>query len=226
MNFISRIIKSINAMRERLKIERHEAMYGPHFNEECALKAVSKMENEDGSRGEHWSLEETTSIANQYGINLKGEKYNKYDWYVALNMIRSDYYRAVVTMTSSDHIKYFVELAKAWLNDKDIEEGKMWYYYCYIMCDKLRKEAKTMLMLEDDEDEEMEKCKDILDQLEAQVETPTVTNTVDNSKEINDLKNDVADIRKMIEDAKKMFMGGFPKPPMPPMPNVPAPQMK
>lgn len=136
MNFISRIIKSINAMRERLKIERHEAMYGPHFNEECALKAVSKMENEDGSRGEHWSLEETTSIANQYGINLKGEKYNKYDWYVALNMIRSDYYRAVVTMTSSDHIKYFVELAKAWLNDKDIEEGKMWYYYCYIMCDK------------------------------------------------------------------------------------------
>lgn len=51
MNFISRIIKSINAMRERLKIERHEAMYGPHFNEECALKAVSKMENEDGSRG-------------------------------------------------------------------------------------------------------------------------------------------------------------------------------
>lgn len=221
MNFISRIIKSINAMRERLKIERHEAMYGPHFNEECALKAVSKMENEDGSRGEHWSLEETTSIANQYGINLKGEKYNKYDWYVALNMIRSDYYRAVVTMTSSDHIKYFVELAKAWLNDKDIEEGKMWYYYCYIMCDKLRKEAKTMLMLEDDE--EMDKCKDILDQLEAQVEDPIVTNTIDNSKEINDLKNDVADIRKMIEDTKKMFMSGFPKPPMPPMPNVPAP---
>lgn len=135
MNFISRIIKSINAMRERLKIERHEAMYGPHFNEECALKAVSKMENEDGSRGEHWSLEETTSIANQYGINLKGEKYNKYDWYVALNMIRSDYYRAVVTMTSSDHIKYFVELAKAWLNDKDIEEGKMWYYYTQMSAD-------------------------------------------------------------------------------------------
>lgn len=297
MNFISRIIKSINAMRERLKIERHEAMYGPHFNEECALKAVSKMENEDGSRGEHWSLEETTSIANQYGINLKGEKYNKYDWYVALNMIRSDYYRAVVTMTSSDHIKYFVELAKAWLNDKDIEEGKMWYYYCYIMCDKLRKEAKTIpydealpqgqfpipgqnrrklvdvfiscngeskklsvpaerSIINDTSigltvatnkeeianmvrqnynefkakkeaaskyDEEMDKCKDILDQLEAQVEDPIVTNTIDNSKEINDLKNDVADIRKMIEDAKKMFMGGFPKPPMPPMPNVPAP---
>lgn len=165
MNFISRIIKSINAMRERLKIERHEAMYGPHFNEECALKAVSKMENEDGSRGEHWSLEETTSIANQYGINLKGEKYNKYDWYVALNMIRSDYYRAVVTILASCEVINAITSGNANL----------------------------------------------------------ASQTVDNSKEINDLKNDVADIRKMIEDAKKMFMGGFPKPPMPPMPNVPAP---
>lgn len=55
------------------------------------------------------------------------------------------------------------------------------------------------------------------------LEAPIITNTIDNSKEINDLKNDVADIRKMIEDTKKMFMGGFPKPPMPPMPNVPAP---
>lgn len=182
MNFISRIIKSINAMRERLKIERHEAMYGPHFNEECALKAVSKMENEDGSRGEHWSLEETTSIANQYGINLKGEKYNKYDWYVALNK------EEIANMVRQNYNEF-----------------------------KAKKEAASKY------DEEMEKCKDILDQLEAQVEDPIVTNTIDNSKEINDLKNDVADIRKMIEDAKKMFMGGFPKPPMPPMPNLPAP---
>lgn len=143
-------------MRERLKIERHEAIYGPHFNEETALKAVSKMENEDGSRGERWNLEETTQIANQYGINLKNGKFNKYDWYVALNMVRSDYYRAVVTMTNSDHIKYFVELAKAWIEDKDIEEGKMWYYYCYIMCNKLREECKMALLLEDKEEEEDE----------------------------------------------------------------------
>lgn len=66
MNFISRIIKSINAMRERLKIERHEAMYGPHFNEECALKAVSKMENEDGS-GDQMPTEEI-STGNKYLI--------------------------------------------------------------------------------------------------------------------------------------------------------------
>lgn len=37
MNFISRIIKSINAMRERLKIERHEATYGPLI---CSYSAI------------------------------------------------------------------------------------------------------------------------------------------------------------------------------------------
>lgn len=119
----------------RMKMERHEAMYGPHFNEQCAKKAVAKMENEDGSKGPHWSLEETATIATQYGVNLKGEKFNKYDWFVALNMVRSDFYRAIVNITNSDHVKYFVELAKAWLNDKDIDEGKMWLYYKYVMCD-------------------------------------------------------------------------------------------
>mgnify|MGYP000806215367 CR=1 FL=1 len=44
----------------------------------------------------------------------------------------------------------------------------------------------------------MEKCKDILNQLEAQVEAPIITNTIDNSKEINNLKNDVADILSLI----------------------------
>lgn len=293
MNFISRIIKSINAMRERLKIERHEAMYGPHFNEECALKAVSKMENEDGSRGEHWSLEETTSIANQYGINLKGEKYNKYELqHQLLNKKLRATVKGSPTKTNSimlfsqlkigDHVhvlevlgtfkkttvyslgsitqvsnpydealpqgqfpipgqnrrklvdvfiscngeskKLSVPAERSIINDTSIgltvatnkEEIANMVRQNYNEF-KAKKEAASKY------DEEMEKCKDILDQLEAQVEAPIITNTIDNSKEINDLKNDVADIRKMIEDAKKMFMGGFPKPPMPPMPNVPAP---
>jgi hypothetical protein len=46
--------------------------HGPHFNEEHARKAVMKMENEDGTRGPHWSIEETTTLASQYGISLIG----------------------------------------------------------------------------------------------------------------------------------------------------------
>lgn len=125
---------------DKRKLERHERMYGPHFNEECAHKAVKHMENEDGSKGARWSIEEAERVATQFGVNLKTNKFNKYDWFVALNMIRSDFYRAVVSMTGSDNVKHFVELAKAWLNDKDIEEGKMWFYFKYVMCEEGREE--------------------------------------------------------------------------------------
>ena len=125
---------------DKRKLKHYEQMYGPHFSEECAHKAVKHMENEDGTKGPRWSVEEAERIAAQYGINLKTEKFNKYDWFVALNMIRSDFYRAVVNMTGSDNIKHFVELTKAWLNDKDIEEGKMWFYFKYVMCEEGREE--------------------------------------------------------------------------------------
>ena len=122
------------------KMKHHEKMHGPHFTEELAHKAVKKMENEDGTKGPRWSVEEAERVANQYGVNLHSEKFNKYDWFVALNMIRSDFYRAVVNMTGSDNVKHFVELTKAWLNDKDIEEGKMWFYFKYVMCEEGRDE--------------------------------------------------------------------------------------
>lgn len=133
---------------EKKKLERYEQMYGPHFNEECAQKAVKKMENEDGTKGPRWTIDEAEHVAQQYGVNLKNEKFNKYDWFVALNMIRSDFYRAVVNMTGTDNVKYFVELTKAWLNDKDIEEGKMWFYFRYVMCEEGREK--------DDEEDDYE----------------------------------------------------------------------
>lgn len=75
-------------MHRIFRVKAYEMEHGPHFNEEHARKAVSKMENEDGSRGQHWSIEETTSLANQHGISLNN-RFNRYDWYVALNMVYS-----------------------------------------------------------------------------------------------------------------------------------------
>lgn len=44
-------------MHRIFRVKAYEAEHGPHFNEEHARKAVSKMENEDGTRGPHWSAE-------------------------------------------------------------------------------------------------------------------------------------------------------------------------
>lgn len=93
-------------MHRIFRVKAYEAEHGPHFNEEHARKAVSKMENEDGTRGPHWSVEETTALASQYGINL-GSRFNRYDWFVALNEVvgtfkkTTEYNEGSVTQVSS-----------------------------------------------------------------------------------------------------------------------------
>lgn len=84
-------------MHRIFRVKAYEMEHGPHFNEEHARKAVMKMENEDGTRGPHWSLEETSALASQYGISLSG-KFNRYDWFVALNMVYSDYYKVLTIL--------------------------------------------------------------------------------------------------------------------------------
>lgn len=126
--------RGFRILKSELCANVYEAINGPHFDEEHAKYAVENMENEDGTRGPHWTVEETTSVANQMGINLRSEKHNKWDWFVAMNMMYSDYYKAVAAMTGNPNTKHFAELAKAWVCDKDIPEGKTWHYYVYLMC--------------------------------------------------------------------------------------------
>lgn len=98
------------------------SVYGEHLNEDLALKAVLDMENADGSRGEHWSLDQTTNVAKQNSIVF--DTFNKYDWYYVLNMMYSDYYKLFGSATET-----YIKMAKAWLDDIDVEEGKAYRYY-------------------------------------------------------------------------------------------------
>lgn len=190
-------------MHRIFRVKAYEAEHGPHFNEEHARKAVSKMENEDGTRGPHWSVEETTALASQYGINL-GSRFNRYDWFVALNMVYSDYYKVIISMTNSNSTKHFVELAKAWINDKDIDEGKMWYYYIYVMCDKIRQIAKLDAMqnqaLLDKIDSLRERNSTLLTQLSQEHQTATFGNMISSATapivtKLNSLQSDVDGIK-------------------------------
>lgn len=223
-------------MHRIFRVKAYEAEHGPHFNEEHARKAVSKMENEDGTRGPHWSVEETTALASQYGINL-GSRFNRYDWFVALNMVYSDYYKVIISMTNSNSTKHFVELAKAWINDKDIDEGKMWYYYIYVMCDKIRQAESVItdsalgLTISTDKqeiinivrnqyntykqrkesiakcDEEMAKCQALLDKLGIN-DKPAKENDeiIALQKEVNELKNIIRKANQMVPPPMKEML--------------------
>lgn len=107
--------------------EMHEIVYDSHFDEDMAMYAVSKMENEDGSTGAHWNKAETDQVGANEGLAF--DKFNKWDWYYVLNMIHSDYYKAIGGNTSM----YF-QLAKAWITDKDAPEGKAFRYWS-AMCE-------------------------------------------------------------------------------------------
>ena len=63
----------------------HCAVYGPHFDECLAKKAVARMKNVDGTHGEYWTYEQTSQLAEQQGIKHKA------DWYYVMNMLHSDY---------------------------------------------------------------------------------------------------------------------------------------
>ena len=97
-------------------------LYGKHFSDWMLKRATEKMINEDGTVGPHWSVEQTTAVAKNNGVNFV--KFNEYDWNYVMNMIYSDYYGAV-----SNDVNAYVRLAVKFIDDKDAKEGKAFCYY-------------------------------------------------------------------------------------------------
>ena len=93
-----------------------------HINEMLARKWVGKMVNKDGTHGEHWTLEQTEAVRKDKGLS-----FCNYDFYVAMNMVYSDYF------SPRFDVGTYVELAKDWLNDTDVGEDKLLRYYYFVV---------------------------------------------------------------------------------------------
>ena len=104
---------------------------GEPFTEEDAKHWAAKMENADGTTGEHWTMEQTSQVA-----TVAGAHYAPWVWYAALNMAYSDYF-AVATKYGLDRPEFYADLAKAFLDDKDAggAEKKIAEYYHEIVKD-------------------------------------------------------------------------------------------
>lgn len=97
-------------------------LYGNHFNEWSLSCALSKLQNEDGTTGGHWTLEETSNAARSIGVRL--EHYNEYDWNYTMNMLYSDFSKVV-----GRDANIIAKMAVAFLEDKDAPEGKAYKYW-------------------------------------------------------------------------------------------------
>jgi len=119
--------KHITEMQEMLKEKKSEYPEEDYdFTPEKAEHWLLHMKNEDGTTGGHWNITQTNAY--------KPQNISDYCWEAALNMIYSDYY-SVAVKHGVNTVDFYVDLAKAFLFDKDAKnpKDKMAAYYNYIV---------------------------------------------------------------------------------------------
>lgn len=96
-----------------------------------AEKWVRSMKNADGSTGEKWSMEQAKQLMQQADIDAEPAEF-----YAVLNAVYSDYGK-VAKKHKCDTIEFYVDMAKAWINDKDAVRDKASAYYdCVVKHDE------------------------------------------------------------------------------------------
>lgn len=97
------------------------------LDEKTIEKWMRGLHNEDGTVGPHWTKEQTTQVMRQKNIDC-----DENDFYVAMNMMYSDYYNAA-KKASANNVDFYVNMAKAFLDDKDAGGNKLKLYYDHIV---------------------------------------------------------------------------------------------
>ena len=98
------------------------------FNRDDAEVWNAKMLNDDGTTGGHWTIAQTTAVAQSIGV--KFNHISDYCWNVAMNMMYSDYC-TVANKYNVGTPEFYACMAKAFLFDKDAKSpnAKMTAYY-------------------------------------------------------------------------------------------------
>lgn len=112
-------------LRDRLA-DKYESL-----SHEDIVEWLKKMDNEDGSIGGHWSVEQTNAVAISMGVQF--DHISAMCWNVTMNMMYSDYY-GVAQKYGVAVPEFFADMAKAFLFDKDAPSPreKLAAYYWHI----------------------------------------------------------------------------------------------
>ena len=85
---------------------------------------ASKLQNEDGSSGPHWTMEQAKRIMAQRNLSL-----DPTEFWIAINLIYSDFSPVAKKHGVGGNLDFYVDMAKAFLNDKDAGPNKIARYY-------------------------------------------------------------------------------------------------
>ena len=93
------------------------------MTKEMAEEWTEKMKNEDGTKGPHWTMEQTKQVMAQKGLQV-----DPVEFWTVMNMLYSDY-SSVFKKHGLTSVGLYVDLACAWINDKDAVPNKTATYY-------------------------------------------------------------------------------------------------
>lgn len=96
---------------------------GQKLNMETARRWMDNLQNADGSKGPHWSIDQAKQLMAQK--NIDGDPI---EFWAAINMMFSDY-MPVAKKHNFSTVDFYIEMAKAFLDDKDAKEDKLARYY-------------------------------------------------------------------------------------------------
>ena len=99
----------------------------PRFDMQMAQEWTRRMQNEDGTTGPHWTIDQTNKVMEQRGVNEDPVKF-----WAAMNMIYSDFVNVAKKLGISN-VDFYTEMARAFLDDKDISGDKLAKYYEYVV---------------------------------------------------------------------------------------------
>lgn len=103
-----------------------EDMMMEPMTKEKAEKWVRSMKGATGGPGQHWTMEQAKQIMTRYGYQA-----DPVEFYVALNMMKSDYTKAAQKV-GADKEEFYAAMADAFLNDEDAKADKLALYHQYI----------------------------------------------------------------------------------------------
>lgn len=97
---------------------------GGQLDKETAESWVENMKNEDGTKGPHWTMEQTEQVRRQKNLSC-----DPVEFWVAMNAAYSDLCK-VAKKHNVNTVDYYVDYVKAfWFNDQDAEPNKLMAYY-------------------------------------------------------------------------------------------------
>lgn len=123
---VDSMVKCWQHITEMQDLIRKQFELTPEKAEEWLLN----MQNEDDTKGPHWTMQQTDSF--------KPEGIDSHCWDVAMNMMYSDYYD-VAMKYGVNTAEFYADMAEAFLMDKDTKQGKAKlaaYYSCIVDTEK------------------------------------------------------------------------------------------